>query len=126
MPQLDLEDIASALKSLEGWEFENDAIAKEWTFENFREAIAFTNTVADMANEADHHPDIAINYNHVRLTLSTHSEGGVTEKDVALARTIEAAGIGARERREKRDRRAEERREAERRRLERRDGERRG
>lgn len=124
MPQLDLEAVASALKNLDGWSFENDALSKEWTFENFREAIAFTNAVAEMADDAEHHPDITINYNQVRLTISTHSEGGVTEKDVALARTIEQSGIGARERRNA-DRRAEERREAERRNADRRANERR-
>ena len=125
MPQLDLETVASSLKGLEGWSFENDAISKEWKFENFREAIAFTNAVAEIADDAEHHPDITINYDQVRLSLSTHSEGGVTEKDVALARTIASSGIGARERRST-DRRAEERREAERRNAERRADERRG
>ena len=124
MPQLNHDAIVSALGQLDGWEFENDALTKEWAFESFREAIAFTNAVAELADEADHHPDITINYDHVSLTLSTHSEGGVTEKDVALARTIETSGIGARERRN-RDRRANERREDERRRNERRTDERR-
>jgi 4a-hydroxytetrahydrobiopterin dehydratase len=124
MPQLKLDEIADALHRLPNWQFENGALTKEWTFANFGEAMAFTNSVAEMAELAEHHPDIMINYNQVRLTLETHSEGGVTEKDVALARQIEDAGIGARERRGK-DRRAEERRQDERRNASRRVGPRR-
>ena len=53
--------------------------------------MAFVNKVAQAAKAADHHPDIEINYNRVKLTLSTHSEGGLTDKDFALARSIDAA-----------------------------------
>lgn len=124
MPQLKLEEIASSLSHLAGWTYDTNTLTKEWTFPDFREAMAFTNTVAEMAEAANHHPDIAVTYNRVRLTLSTHSEGGVTEKDVALARDIEESGIGARERR-RTERRVEDRREAERRQDERRQGNRR-
>lgn len=124
MPQLKLDEIADALHHLPEWQFESGALTKEWKFANFGEAMAFTNSVAEMAETAQHHPDIVINYSQVRLTLVTHSEGGVTEKDVALAKQIEEAGIGARERRGK-DRRAEERREDERRQSSRRVGPRR-
>jgi 4a-hydroxytetrahydrobiopterin dehydratase len=124
MSQLNLEQIASTLRQLGGWQYESGALVKEWTFANFREAMAFTNTVAELAEDADHHPDIAVNYNRVRLTLATHSEGGVTEKDAALARQIEESGIGARERRGG-DRRLGDRREADRRQSDRRTGSRR-
>ena len=124
MPQLKLDEIADALHHLADWQFENGELTKEWKFANFGEAMAFTNSVAEMAELAQHHPDIVINYSQVRLSLATHSEGGVTEKDVALAKQIESAGIGARERRGT-ERREEERRDEERRAAERRNNSRR-
>jgi len=124
MPQLTLEEIASSLGHLAGWSYDTNTLTKEWVFQDFREAMAFINTVAEMAEAANHHPDIANTYNRVRLRLSTHSEGGVTEKDVALARKIEDSGIGARERRSV-ERRVEDRRAADRRQEERRQGSRR-
>ncbi len=124
MSVLKLDKIADALHQLKDWQYEDGALTKEWDFENFGEAMAFTNSVAEMAETAKHHPDIVINYSKVRLTLSTHSAGGVTNNDVALAKQIEEAGIGALERRG-RDRREDERRETERRQGSRRAGPRR-
>ncbi len=124
MSVLKLDKIADALHQLKGWQYENGALTKEWDFDNFGEAMAFINSIAEMAEAANHHPDIVINYSKVRLTLSTHSAGGVTNNDVALAKQIEDAGIGARERRGK-DRREEERRVEERRQGNRRIGPRR-
>jgi len=88
---LDDNDIAARLGRLAGWQREGDAITKEFRFPDFRAAVAFVNKVADAAERADHHPDITINYDRVRMTLSTHSEGGLTEKDFALASEIDAA-----------------------------------
>jgi 4a-hydroxytetrahydrobiopterin dehydratase len=73
------------LKSLLGWTREGDAIKKEFTFKGFPEAIAFINRLVPEAEAADHHPDILVNYRRVTLTYSTHSEGGLTEKDFAGA-----------------------------------------
>jgi 4a-hydroxytetrahydrobiopterin dehydratase len=67
---------------------EGAALIGEWKFEDFKEALAFVNKVGEAAEEVDHHPDISIKYNRVRLTLSTHSAGTVTEKDYALADVI--------------------------------------
>jgi len=65
-------------------------IAREWKFEDFRGAIAFVDRVADAAEAANHHPDILVHgWNKVRLELSTHSEGGITEADFALAARID-------------------------------------
>jgi 4a-hydroxytetrahydrobiopterin dehydratase len=65
-------------------------IVREWTFEDFRAAIAFVERVADAAEAANHHPDILVHgWNKVRLELSTHSEGGITEADFALAARID-------------------------------------
>ncbi len=77
---------------LEGseWRREGDAIVRDVECDGFGSAMALANQVADAANEANHHPDILIHdYKHVRLTLSTHSEGAITENDLALARTID-------------------------------------
>ncbi len=72
-------------KTLDGWTLEGDAVRKQYTFADFLEAIAFVNRLAPKAEAADHHPDILINYKRVTLTYSTHSEGGLTEKDFAGA-----------------------------------------
>lgn len=93
MARLTDEEIARALQDLPGWEREGEAIVRTVRFPAFMDGIAFLSRVADMAEVADHHPDIDIRYRNVRLALSTHSEGGLTVKDVALARQInEAAG----------------------------------
>lgn len=71
------------------WEGAADEIRKEYTFGTFPTAIAFVNLLADAAEEANHHPDIDIRYNRVLVALSTHSEGGVTDKDMSLAAKAE-------------------------------------
>ena len=77
------------VRSLSGWAIEGDAIRKQFTFANFPEAIAFVDRLAPEAEAADHHPDILINYKRVTLTYSTHSEGGLTDKDFAGAATAD-------------------------------------
>jgi 4a-hydroxytetrahydrobiopterin dehydratase len=73
------------------WRREGDTIVRDIETSDFDAAMALANGVADAANEANHHPDILVHgYKHVRLTLSTHSEGGITENDVKLAETIDA------------------------------------
>ena len=81
--------IQEELKTLPGWELKEGAITKLYKFKEFMEGIAFANRVADLAERADHHPDILIRYNKVTLTLVTHSAGGLTEKDFRLARQID-------------------------------------
>lgn len=70
------------------------AIIKEYTFKDFKQAVDFVNRVAELAEAADHHPDILIRYNKVRLTLSTHSAGEVTSKDFELAQKIDSMKAG--------------------------------
>jgi len=82
---LDSAQVHQRLTDFHGWSAEGNAITRKLTFAGFREAIAFTVRLAFEAEEADHHPDIVINYKRVTLTYSTHSEGGVTEKDFAGA-----------------------------------------
>ena len=85
MPKLSRAEIEERMKKLRGWTLEGDAIKKQYTFAGFPEAVAFVNRLAPEAERADPHPDILINYKRVTLTYSTHSEGGLTEKDFAGA-----------------------------------------
>ena len=89
MPQQSASDLAAAMKSLSGWASANNEISKTFKFGNFVEAVAFVNRLADLAERAGHHPDIDIRYNRVRIALTTHDEGGVTEKDTQLAGEID-------------------------------------
>lgn len=84
-------EIDSRLRSLQGWKRDDDELEKKFQFAGFGEAMAFVNRVAASAEAMDHHPDIKISYNKVKMSLSTHSEGGVTEKDFALAAQIDDA-----------------------------------
>lgn len=81
--------IDQALQALSGWTREGDAIHKQFTFATFPDAVAFVNRLVPHAEAADHHPDLTINYRRVTVSYSTHSEGGVTEKDLAGARMAE-------------------------------------
>ncbi|HET8586460.1 MAG TPA: 4a-hydroxytetrahydrobiopterin dehydratase [Candidatus Limnocylindria bacterium] len=83
--------LAAALRHLPEWSRDGDAIRREVVLRDFSAAMAFVNRVAALAEAADHHPDIEIRWNQVTLTLSTHSEGGVTSRDVALAGQIDEA-----------------------------------
>lgn len=85
MPRLSREEIDRRLKSLDGWTLNGEAITKRYTFKGFPEAVAFVDRLVPEAEAADHHPDIQINYKRVTLSYSTHSEGGLTEKDFAGA-----------------------------------------
>jgi len=83
------QDIIKNLSSLEGWKQSGIEIEKQFKFKNFIHSIGFVNKVAILAEKADHHPDILVQYSKVKITLSTHSEGGITEKDFSLANQIE-------------------------------------
>lgn len=72
------------------WVLKNNQLNKDFSFKNFQKAIDFVNQVAQLAEAADHHPDILIyNYNNVRLSLSSHKAGQVTDKDYELAKKID-------------------------------------
>ncbi len=85
------EEIKNRLKQLKGWFYDEqgDRIFKEFKFKNFREAMAFVLKVAFESEKVDHHPDILIEYNQVKIYLRTHSLNGVTEKDFNLAEKID-------------------------------------
>jgi len=90
MAHLNETQMRSALQSfLPGWEYSNNFISKEYKFSNFVDAIAFMTAVALEAEKADHHPDWTNVYNRVAVKLSTHSAGGVTNKDIELAKVME-------------------------------------
>lgn len=73
------------------WQRESNAITREWKLADFAAAIAFVNRVADLAEQANHHPDIDLHgWNKVSLRLSTHSEGGITQADLDMAGRIDA------------------------------------
>jgi 4a-hydroxytetrahydrobiopterin dehydratase len=87
--KLSEEQIKDALSRLADWRREGDGLTRDLKFENFKGAMEFVNRVADEAEAMDHHPDILIHgWNKVRLSVMTHSEGGLTEKDFKLAERI--------------------------------------
>lgn len=85
MPRLAPAEIGRRLETLDGWTLDGNSVRKQFVFAGFPEAIAFVDRLAPLAEAADHHPDILISYKRVTLTYSTHSEGGLTEKDFAGA-----------------------------------------
>ena len=91
MPKLTDDDVQKGLATLPGWERQGDEIVKEFKFDGFGDAIAFVVRLAFHAEKANHHPDLDVRYNRVRVALSTHDEGGITAKDLALAADAEGA-----------------------------------
>lgn len=89
MGKLTNDQVGEALKELEGWDREGNAILKTFVFEWFTPAMGFVVKVGLLAERNDHHPDIDIRYKTVRIRLSTHDSGGLTDRDINLAREIE-------------------------------------
>ncbi len=87
--KLSAAEIDTALTDLPGWSAEGNAITKTYQCDDFAHAMDFVVHVGELAEEHDHHPDIDIRYDKVTLRLSTHSAGGVTGQDVAMARLCE-------------------------------------
>ena len=86
-------EMKAALEKLPGWRANGKAIERHFEFKDFKDAMAFANRVAMIAEEANHHPDIEIRYNKLKLTLLSHDSGGVTNRDVKMASRInEIAG----------------------------------
>lgn len=83
------DEIRARLSGLPGWEQVDNQIRKAYRLDSFKAAMAFANQVADLAEAADHHPDILIQYATVILTLSSHDTGGLTERDFRLAARID-------------------------------------
>lgn len=89
MAVLSSEAVQQELVKLPGWSLEGKAIHRKYRFKSFMAGIEFIDKVALAAESAGHHPDITINYTAIAISLSTHSAGGVTEKDFALAGAID-------------------------------------
>jgi 4a-hydroxytetrahydrobiopterin dehydratase len=85
MATLSAAEVSERVQHLDGWRVDGQAIVKQYTFAGFPEAVRFVARLVPGAEEADHHPDITINYKRVTLSYSTHSEGGLTVKDFAGA-----------------------------------------
>ena len=88
-------EIESALSSLLGWEREGDAIVKSYERASFPDAIAFVVRIGFFAEKANHHPDLDVRWRTVRVALSTHDAGGITDKDLSLAREVESVARSA-------------------------------
>lgn len=88
MPEI----IQERIKKIPEWELNEDSISRSFEFDEYQLAIDFVNAVAEIAEEAKHHPDISINYTSVTLVLTTHSKGGLTESDFEVAVRIDSLG----------------------------------
>jgi 4a-hydroxytetrahydrobiopterin dehydratase len=87
--KLNESQIQAALPDIQPWMLEQGELVRNAAFADFKQAMTFVNTVADLAEQAGHHPDIDVRYNKVRLVLVTHDAGGITQSDLSLARDIE-------------------------------------
>jgi len=88
------DEIRAGLAVLPGWERRDDEIEKTYELPSFPAAIAFVTRIGFLAERANHHPDLDVRWRKVRVVLSTHSEGGITGKDLALAGEIEGVATG--------------------------------
>jgi 4a-hydroxytetrahydrobiopterin dehydratase len=87
---LSTDEIAAELKKLNGWQSDGSRLTRRYTFSNFAEALAFVNRVGEIAETADHHPDITFGWGYAKIETTTHDRGGVTDVDIALAEKIGA------------------------------------
>lgn len=94
MAKLTPKQIKAALPTVQDWRKQGASITRTFQFQDFPLAMTFVNQVARAAEQAQHHPDIDIRWNKVALTLSTHSEGGLTRKDFVLAKKINSLVVG--------------------------------
>ncbi len=92
MARLDNDEIEAKLNELDGWTHEGDAIAKEFDNGDFKGSVDFVNELTPEAEQMNHHPDLEISWDTVKVTITTHSEGGLTAGDFELAARIDALG----------------------------------
>ena len=92
MSVLTPEMVQESLRSLPRWKLEGKEIVRRYEFPDFAAAMVFVNRVAEQAEKAGHHPDIDIRYNKVKLALVSHDKGGLTKRDMAMAKTIDSLG----------------------------------
>jgi 4a-hydroxytetrahydrobiopterin dehydratase len=84
------DEITARLGELDGWERDGDSLRKEFKLDDFKGSVDFVNRITPEAEEMNHHPDLEISWNTVTVSLSTHSEGGITGNDFTLAERIDA------------------------------------
>lgn len=89
MATLSDEEIEARLASLPGWERDGNAIVRSFKFDDFVGSVDFVNRITPVAEAMNHHPDLSISWNTVKVSLSTHSQGGITENDFDLATRVE-------------------------------------
>src|SRR5918912_3751564 len=89
MAALNDEEIERRLADAEGWERDGDSLRKEFQLDDFKGSVDFVNRITEPAEEMNHHPDLTISWNKVTVSLSTHSEGGITANDFELAARID-------------------------------------
>ena len=87
--KLSAEEITQALSDLDGWTVEGDNLKKRFSFSNFAESLEFVNQVGEIAERADHHPDINFGWGYAEFQITTHDAGGLTAFDFALAAEID-------------------------------------
>jgi 4a-hydroxytetrahydrobiopterin dehydratase len=90
MALLGQDEIERRLAGLDGWSLKGDAIAKDFERGDFAGSVELVNQIAPVAEDLNHHPDLAISWDTVTVTITTHSQGGLTEADFELARRVEA------------------------------------
>lgn len=93
MEKLTDKEISQQLSQLEGWHVKDSCLKKEFKFANFKQAFAFMNKVAEEAEGLNHHPDWSNSYNKVSISLTSHSAGGLTDKDLQLAKVCDQTAI---------------------------------
>ena len=93
MPLLSDDEIQARVGELAGWDWAGGALHKDYKLDDFKGSVDFVNTLTPVAEELNHHPDLAISWNTVTVTITSHSEGGLTENDFELARRIDALGV---------------------------------
>jgi 4a-hydroxytetrahydrobiopterin dehydratase len=87
------EEASDLVSKTAGWKVENDALAKRFEFKNFAESLAFVNRVGEIAEVADHHPDITFGWGYAELRTTTHDRGGITDVDFALVEKIDRLAL---------------------------------
>ena len=87
--KLDPAEIDNQLKTLKDWQLQGEEIVRQFAFKDFVESMKFVNKIAEIAESAQHHPDIKINWNKVTLNLTTHDSGGLTQNDFDVAKRID-------------------------------------
>lgn len=91
---LTVEQLAAQLSQLPGWTLHDGQLCKSWSFADFHRTMAFVNTVAELAHEQNHHPDMEVGYDRCQVRWSTHDAGGISQNDLICAARLDALCAG--------------------------------